>query len=331
MRNSRTEIFITLDDDLILRALKAGESRPITVDWKSWEMREELSHYSSWYLTIPYLKIREEFQEAPPGKLCFLMIDPMEALLRMLDRWYRLGGQKRAFPFFETFKEKVDALDRSSTDFARELAEWLIEQNPRPLYNPQIATLDASRRLYMAKKLLKKDFDYKRNVSVEENRSQSDRSPIMKIDRQRDREHFAAFFEEDAALFEAIESGVLDKRRKRADRKTKIPQKAEKRKKGLITRISPRRIEGWTLADAASKEPYFLILRVNGKRLLRRELSEVSEKNIPQSSKGVRRRVKFALKGLKIGPHDRVVLVLQPGAYRFPFSPEAKGFFDKTS
>ncbi|WP_457602287.1 hypothetical protein, partial [Nitratifractor sp.] len=282
-------------------------------------------HYSSWHLTIPYLKIREEFQEAPPGKLCFLMIDPMEALLRMLDRWYRLGGQKRAFPFFETFKEKVDALDRSSTDFARELAEWLIEQNPRPLYNPQIATLDASRRLYMAKKLLKKDFDYKRIVSVEENRSQSDRSPIMKIDRQRDREHVAAFFEEDAALFEAIESGMLDKRPKRADKKTRAPQKAEKRKKGLITRITPHRIEGWILSDNASEESEYLILRVNGKRVIRQELPLRSQKS--QKGSGRLKKVKFSLKGFKLTPGDRIGVILNPGAHKLPFTPEAKGFF----
>ncbi len=328
MRERKIEIFVTLDNNFILRTLKPGESRPITMDWNGWEMREELSHYSSWHLTIPYLKIQEEFQEAPPGKLCFLMIDPMEALLWRLERWYQEGKQRRAFPFFEAFKEKVDALDRSSNDFARELAEWLIEQNPRPLYNPQIATLDPSRRLYMAKKLLKKDFDCKRIIPTGEDRSQIDDSPIARISRENDRGHFGIFFGEDEALFETIESGVLEKRAETIDRKTKAPQTAQKRAKkkiGMITRITPHRIEGWILSDAVSRESNFLTLRVNGRQVLRQKLSTALQKTPKNLS--TRKKVKFSLKGLKLDSSDRIILILTPGAVRLPLSPMARSSF----
>ena len=328
MRDRKIDIFVTLEEDLVLQALKSGTSRPISINWKSWEMREELSHYSSWYLKIPYLKIWEEFQEASPGRLCFLMIDPMEALLWTLERWYRQGGQRRAFPFFEAFKEKVDALDRSSTDFAEELAEWLIEQNPRPLYNPQIATLDPSRRLYMAKKLLKKDFDCKRIIPAGEDWSKIDDSPIARISRENDRERFGIFFGEDAALFEAIESGVLEKRAKSTDTKVKAPQKLQKRatqKVGMITRITPRRIEGWVLSDAVSKESSFLTLRVNGRQVLRQKLSTALQKTPKNLS--TRKKVKFSLKGLKLDSSDRIILILTPGAVRLPLSPMARSSF----
>ena len=325
----KTKIFVALDEDIILWSMKSKDSRPIFINWKSWEMREELSHYSAWHLKIPYLKIREEFQEAPPGKLCFLMIDPMEALLWTLERWYRLGAQKRAFPFFEAFKEKVDELDHDASDFAGKLADWLIEQNPRPLYNPQIATLDLSRRLYMAKKLLKKDFDCKRIVSVDEARLQIDRSLISRIDARKDRETFETFFKDDTELFNAIESKVLEKvsnRDKKEARSPKNPQRAGVRKKALITKVTSRRIEGWVSIDDLSEESPFLVLRVNGQRVRRRELPKISEKNDSKSPKG-RRRVKFSLKGLKLSPRDRVVLVLNPERIKIPFSVEAKKFF----
>ena len=330
MRDLKTEIFVTLEDDLVLRSMKSKGSRPLSINWKSWEMREKLSHYSAWHLKIPYLKIREEFQEAPPGKLYFLMIDPMEALVWTFVRWYRLGALKRAFPFFKSFKEKVDELDHDASDFVGKLVDWLIKQNPRPLYNPQIASIDPSRRLYMAKKLLKKDFDGKYIVSLDKARLQIDRSPISRIDAREDREAFKIFCEEDMELFNAIESKALEKvytQKKKVVGSIKNHQPSTGTKKALITEVTSRKIEGWISMDNLLEKSYFLVLRVNRKRIRRWELSKIVKMDDLKSPDG-RERVKFSLKGLELNFNDKVVVVLNPGRFIIPFSHKAKKFFE---
>ena len=305
--------------------------KPVPVNWKSWEARAQLAHYPCWHVEIPYLKIRDEIRDEKLGTLCFFMSDPMHYLLRTLKRWYRLGEEKRAYPLYRVFRQKVDELGLESDISIRVLADWLSEYNLRPLYDPQIALIDPARRLRKVKKILSSDFGCMHNLSdyeTEAGKVSSDTpSPLDRIDPVKDAKYFQEFFRKDREVYEAIESDIMVQGRPSGKReKTAVKRKKQKEKRAMVTRVHPKRITGWVILDAADLQtPHYLVLKINGKRVLRQKITAETMEN---KSGKKRQKIGYVLKGFTLRPTDTVKLILNPGRQAVSLSPNAAKFFN---
>jgi hypothetical protein len=301
-------------------------SEPIDVGWREWDVKDQLLSYPCWKMNIPYTLLRSELKNQKWVECRFLMREPMSALLSIMKRWYRYGQEKRAFPLYITFRRKVDELGLESDISIRLLADWLAEKNLRPLFDPQVALLDPSKRLNLVGKLLTKELADTSlcgsDISVPDNSGSQGCSPLDRIDPVKHRPYFIPLLQKDYKLYERITGGALigkDRGVREADRQV---EKTASTEVGKVTAVESGKLSGWVARNALGKRN-FLVLYIDGKRIHSQPIAD------EEKSGRKRVRIKFLIDGVRITPKDKVRLLLIPGRKALPFSRKAESFFKR--
>ena len=298
----------------------------IAVGWKKWEERVNENAGECFHLQIPYNRIRKDLRAQYDAELFFHMVDPMSYLQRTLIDWYGRGAQREAFAFYRTLRKQVDYLGLKNSISVRTFADWLKEENPMPLFNPQIELIDSRKRLNVAKWFLKKDFSSLATIelAISEEMDYAS-SPLASIDFHLYRNEFGVFVSKDLELYKWIATGAFRDQEEKIIPSKEKNKLASKRPKmgGGVQEIRANLLKGFVRLSGELSGELRLLLQVNGKALRKKKL-------LPHQ-RDERGRITFSFRKLTLSPTDRVEVILKPGNVKLNLSPKAQEFFSASS
>ena len=295
-----------------------------TIGWNDWNARHILRGIDCLQMEIPYTRIAVDLAQERDYKLFFVMADPWENLRKILIDWYRRGAAKESFAFYREFHIKVNEFGLESAVALRMLDTWLSEQNPHPLFNPQLAMIDPSRDPERVREILSEDFD--RIVSVRLT-DEGTRTPLHGIGPDA-LPRTGELIRGETKFYAALQRGEILLKHGTTKEKERPPKVAcrERFVRGSIKSVSRNRIKGTILFRAGAPVSLELLVRVNGTEVLRCPLP-VEEK--PDARGDSVLRIPFRLSGLTLTPHDRVSVQLLPCKRKLRYSEESRAFFSK--
>ena len=305
----------------------------VSTDREKSEIRVDVSADRCRVGKIAYLHLRKQLRKESSVETVFLMKEPIKLLLETMSEWYEKGEKKRAFPFFSFFRQEIERLSPEDAVGVRSLARWLEEKNLRPLFNPQIATIDPLRRESLVERLLEKEFA---RVVITDDLHQKPSGTIGPFDYGLFFEHFE-YFESilglDFHLYQKylsppepsssheLKSSGKDFSESGSDSRSK--KKLSKEFVGKVTQLSHKRIKGWIDGRLLERgKSYKIILKVDGETLRRKKLSE---KEVGQE------RIPFHFIRLELKARQKVELFLLPGRRPLKFSKKQKLLYRKNA